>query len=121
MTFRVPDRLVLVFDDDFGLGGSYSRGCDSGDYIQFTVDGKKSKKLCGWGGDLGKALGGHTLEIVGRPDKPAHVEAVFVSGDSDEWAPGFKVTLSSAREWTCEQKGLDYDGDGNELPKLPME
>merc|ERR1719369_536961 len=79
VTFRVPAQhnweITSIYD--FDVNGDYANGCEGGDYVQFTVNGKKSKKLCGEGWELsdewcwsrcvdrGEDRGDHFLSGVG--------------------------------------------------------
>ena len=111
-----------MYWDQTNLRGSYENGCENGDYIQFTVDGKKSKKLCG---NAFESIAGRRrygdMEIVSRgPGKPALVEVVYVSSeipppwDSLYQGQTFEIEFFSAREWTCDER------ENRKLAKLPM-
>ena len=54
MSFKIgPRHDFRIYDiHDFDVAGDLSNDCSLGDYVQFTINGKKSIKLCGKGDDL---------------------------------------------------------------------
>ena len=124
MTFRVPPRqnweIVSIYD--FDVNGDYSKGCEGGDYVQFTVNGKKAEKFCGMGTELSDKwcwedwCWPNTFEAIGSPDKPTIVEAVFKTGESKGWRSGFEILVGSGIPWDSDEPEVNEDG----IPMLPM-
>jgi len=126
LTFRVPPRhnweIASIYD--FDVYGDYTDGCVNGDYVQFTVNGKKAKKFCGRGTKLSDAwcwedwCWPNTFEVVGNPSQDLLVEAVFKSGarPSKGFYSGFEIMISSGYPWKSEKPEVNGDG----IPMLPM-
>ena len=125
VTFSVPPRhnweIVDIYN--FDVKGDYSNGCKGGDYVQFTVNGKKAKKFCGDGTDLSDEwcwedyCWPNTFEVVGSPDKPTIVEAIFKTGDSSRgYRSGFEIIVAPGMEWDSDEPEINGDG----IPMLPM-
>jgi len=134
LTFKVPAQHNWRITDiyNFDVNGDYANGCEGGDYVQFTVDGKKSKKFCGKGSDLSDEgllmdedckwedwCWPDTFEQVGNPQKPLFVEAVFKStkrsGSSGRHL-GFEILIEAGSAWDTEEPEVNQDG----IPMLPM-
>jgi len=127
LIFRVPVQQNWLITDiyNFDVNGNYANGCEGGDYVQFTVDGKKSKKFCGKGSDLSDEwcwedwCWPNTFEQVGNPQKPLLVEAVFKStkrsGSSGRHL-GFEIMILAGFAWDTEEPEVNQAG----IPMLPM-
>merc|ERR1719370_615723 len=106
VTFRVPAQhnweITSIYD--FDVNGDYANGCEGGDYVQFTVNGKKSKKLCGYGQDLSEEwcwedyCWPYMFEVVGKPDEDLIIEAVFKSGPNST-GDGFDIQSYPSEPW----------------------
>ena len=109
---------------DFDVYGDYENGCEGGDYVQFTVNGKMSKKFCGEGWKLSDAWCWEdwcwpgTFEVVGNPHEPLLVEAVFKTGKRSGKCTysGFEIFISAGHPWDSEEPEVNLDG----IPMLPM-
>ena len=124
VTFRVPPRTNWDIQSiyDFDVLGDYSKGCEGGDYVQFSVNGKKAKKFCGLGQDLSDEwcwedwCWPNTFEVLGSPDDVTIVDAVFKTGESKGWRGGFEILISAGWEWDSDKPEANLDG----IPMLPM-
>ena len=124
MTFRLPPRQNFQIEsvEDFDVSGDYSKGCEGGDYVQFTINGKKSKKLCGWGADLSDEwcwedyCWPYMFEVVGNPDEDLLVEAVFKTGPNSKGGYGFDIRVVAQDPW----EGDEPETSEGEYPLLPM-
>merc|ERR1719450_1472139 len=124
-TFRIPPRQNFEIKDisNFDVYGDYANGCENGDYVQFTVNGKKSKKFCGEGSELSNAwcwedwCWPYTFEVLGNPNEDLLVEAVFKTGKKHRgWNYGFEIVLSPGSPWDSEKPEPNLD----DIPMLPM-
>merc|ERR1711862_284680 len=125
VTFRIPPRQNFEIRDieNFDVYGDYANGCENGDYVQFTVNGKKSKKFCGEGSDLSAAwcwedwCWPYTFEVLGNPNEDLLVEAVFKTGTKHRgWNYGFEIVVSPGFPWESEKPEQNMD----DIPMLPM-
>merc|ERR1712154_184890 len=90
LTFKIPARHNFRIHDiyDFDVKGDYEKKWAGGDYVQFTINGKKSAKLCGDGHDLypwcwEDWCWPNRFMYQGFPDQDMTIEAVFKSGADD--------------------------------------
>ena len=125
VTFIVPPRhnweIVSIYK--FDLLGDYSKGCEGGDYVQFTVNGKKAEKFCGEGTELSDDwcwedyCFPNTFEVVGSPDKPSIIEADFKTSDTSQgYRSGFEIIVAPGIKWATHEPEVNQDG----IPLLPM-
>merc|ERR1712212_538547 len=127
VTFRVAKKHNWNIDSiyDFDVYGDYAKGCEGGDFVQFTINGKKSKKFCGEGTELSDAwcwedwCWPNTFEVLGNPHEDLLVEAVFKTGTRKPGRgnfSGFEILLSSGYPWDSDEPEANLDG----IPMLPM-
>ena len=131
LVFKLPPKQNFEIDSiyEFMVWGDYSKGCENGDYVQFTINGKKSKKFCGKGTKLSDKwcwedyCWPNTFEVVGSLTEPMVVEAVFKAGPDQKtgrekrrWY-GFEIEISADRPWRKDEP--PFRGD-NEQPPMPM-
>merc|ERR1711962_265726 len=110
VTFRLPPKQnwQITSVEDFDVNGDYSKGCEGGDYVQFTVNGKKSKKLCGEGWNLSDGwcwedyCWPYMFEVVGNPDEDLIIEAVFKTGPNSTGAR-FDIQSIVMEPWEGEE------------------
>ena len=125
--FKLPPKQNFEITSiyDFMVVGDYANGCENGDYVQFTVNGKRSKKFCGKGTKLSDKwcwedyCWPNTFEVVASLTEEMVVEAVFKSGPNEKgrkWH-GFEIEMKADRPWRHDKP--PFRGD-NEMPPMPM-
>jgi len=130
VTFKLPARHNFNILDiyQFEVNGDYANGCEGGDYVQFTVNGKKSKKFCGEGSKLSDEWTyswPYAFQVVGNPQEPLLVEAVFKSMKRPNlrhtaWYSGFEIKIAAGYEWDSEKPEVYISVYGDGMAMLPM-
>merc|ERR1711962_1083955 len=111
VNFVLPRRHDLkIYIHEFHVNGDYSDGCLNGDYVQFSLMGNETEKLCGrfsklrdWPKDEYRCTEDwcwpYQFTIHGSPFSDVMVSGVFKSQDPNHRRYGFDLKIALGRQW----------------------
>merc|ERR1712136_159782 len=120
VNFVLPRKHDLkIYIHQFHINGDYSNGCLDGDYVQFSLMGNHTEKLCGrfsklrdWPRDDYRCTEDwcwpYQFTIHGSPISDTMVTPLFRSDDPKHRRYGFDLKIALGRQWKTPQAPPTY-------------